>query len=304
MRFESVVYPAPLKVGQTPSACTDSIEFYPECPGEYRLQVAWRSPAGSHGVAICDFAVTDGQPVSLAPQRVSVNRRFDVWAPTGWDARHVQHYEPAALDAVAKTVQRGQVAYDVGANLGVYTMQLLEAVGPRGQVFSFELNPVCVSMLLATVRGAGATNCSIFPLALGDTDGTIASTVNVGSTALGITQSSGIFASKVGLRLGVTCVRLDTVMAEFALPRPDFVKIDVEGAEARVVAGMLSMLETHRPTLLIELHGIVPARETLALLEPLRYHVRDLEDGRSATTAEGFVAGMTDRPVQVLCVPL
>lgn len=299
LTFEAVVYTTP--VGGQQGA--GSLRLFPESPGAYELRVVSHAGAGAPDVAAVRFSVTTGGSVSLSPQSVRVDGGFDVWVPTGWDAMHVRHYEPAALGALRRTVTAGMTTYDVGANLGLYTMPLAERVGPSGAVYAFEFNPVCVQMLQASVRGAGHRNCSIIPLALGDRDGHLEATINFGSTALGITSLSAFFARKPGCQLTVPCLRLDTVIDRLSLRPPAFIKIDVEGAEATVIAGMSGTLGRHRPSLLIELHGVQAARATLEQLDPLAYSMEDLETGRRAQHSADLLPTLQDRPVQVLCVP-
>lgn len=300
VRYEAIVFTVPVVTGQRGSG---SVRVFAESPGAYQAQISWASSSGERGLAVCPFAIVAGSALSLAPQRVRVDGKYDVWAPTGWDAMHVNQYERSALAAVAKHVRPGAAAYDVGANLGLYTMPLLQLVGPAGFVYSFELNPVCVHFLQATVRGAGHTNCSIFPVALGEADGSLTATINYGSTALGITSESAFFAAKLGCHVTVPCVRLDRVVEQFATRAPDFIKIDVEGAEAMVVTGMEGTLARHRPVLLLELHGRGAALATLARLDRFGYTIEDLESSRRADESAAFLDGLPDRPIQVLCLP-
>jgi FkbM family methyltransferase len=296
--YEAVVYPAPLAHG----AGHGDIAFWPECPGAYRLRVVWTSGREA-GVATQPFEVRAGERLAVEPQRARVNEGFEAWAPTGWDAAHVGIYERAALAAVSRYVRPGDAAYDIGANLGVYTMALLQAVGPTGDVSCFELNPVCVQMLQATVRSAGHDNCAIVPVALGAADGALEAVVNFGSTALGITTVSGAFGRKIGSRITVPCMTLDGAIPALGLRPPAFVKVDVEGAEAHVVGGMRRTVARHRPVLLIELHGRLAAHATLEQLDEAGYVFEDIETGRRAERAEAFMDGLDDRVLQVLCLP-
>jgi hypothetical protein len=59
--------------------------------------------------------------------------------------------------------------------------------------------------------------------------------------------------------IDVDVVTLDRLVADGSLPRPTFVKIDVEGFEREVLDGMSAILRDHRPTLLVELDAATPA---------------------------------------------
>ncbi|KRT76227.1 MAG: FkbM family methyltransferase [Armatimonadetes bacterium CSP1-3] len=66
------------------------------------------------------------------------------------------------------------------------------------------------------------------------------------------------------------------------MPRPHFIKIDVEGAEAAVLRGGLETLRTARPVVAAELHTAANAAEAAGLLSAAGYQVRVVED-REAT---------------------
>ncbi len=323
VKFQSVVYPSPIASSDPPgmdaALATDlkkifvaprneseiTVEFslFPEAPGDYELHVVWHDN-GSSGIERLPFFVTAGRPVSQTPRQVSVNNDLRVWAPGEWDGLHVSHYETRAFEAAKSVLRPGQIAYDIGANLGAFALHFLRCVGPQGRVCAFELNPVCVSFLLATIESAGHRNCTVFPVALGDRDGgRIAAAINFGNTAVGSIAAPKAFARTVSHEVSVECACLDTLARTFALPKPDLIKIDVEGSEAAVLAGMEATLEKFRPVLLIELHGLTAAIAALQRLDGLNYSIQDLGTNRTAANSAAFIAGMTDTTIQVLCRP-
>ena len=79
----------------------------------------------------------------------------------------------------------------------------------------------------------------------------------------------------------VAVTSIDTLLEEGEVRAPDFIKIDVEGAEKRVLLGMKSTLGLHRPTIVCEVHYAVSDFEQFVVdeLGPLGYEIRTL-DGR------------------------
>jgi hypothetical protein len=67
--------------------------------------------------------------------------------------------------------------------------------------------------------------------------------------------------------------RLDTLVQEGAIPGPNVIKVDVEGAEAKVLAGARLTLERYAPHLVIEFHGLSCAHQAVAILAELGYSV-------------------------------
>jgi FkbM family methyltransferase len=174
-------------------------------------------------------------------------------------------------------VRPGDVVYDVGANLGLYSRYLL--VLGAGRVIAFEPDAANRALLAENLALAEAgSRVTVLPYAVADREGGAEFQVDdVQSTSGTLSKVTG-GAPSVGrqnLRLPpltatVACRTLDSLAAE-GLPRPDVVKIDAEGAELLVLAGAAKMLRESGPKLLIELHDAELARQALPLLEALGY---------------------------------
>jgi FkbM family methyltransferase len=168
------------------------------------------------------------------------------------------------------------VCWDVGANVGFYTLLFAELVGAGGRVFAFEPAPRNVQMLRRHVEMNRCQNVRIFPCALGNIDGETG--FDPGPDTL-----TGHLAA--GGPLKVSCSRADTLLAEGQLEAPDVIKIDVEGAEADVLRGACGALE-HRPTVFLATHGETVHRACLDLLGTSGYRVRGLDGGPPEGTGE------------------
>jgi FkbM family methyltransferase len=167
--------------------------------------------------------------------------------------------EVAGLAAVVKP---GAICFDIGAEYGLYTYPLSLLAGPTGLVHSFEPLPGAARVLSAGIGAFGCRNVRRFAGAVSDRPG--AGELSMprrnglpvhGRTFL-TTGANGLgpnteFASADLVHTKITTI--DRVYDHFRLPRVDFVKADVEGAEPKVVEGARRVIEAHHPTWLLEI---------------------------------------------------
>ena len=187
-------------------------------------------------------------------------------------------FDPMLLRFVDEFVEKGQVIWDAGANVGVFS---LAAAVRGGKVLAIEADPWLCSLLHETVGHPENGELSIDPLcgALSDRPGIsrfhIAQRGRSASFiegSPGSTQTGGVRKSFL-----VPTFSMDFLL-EF-LPAPSIVKIDVEGAEDMVIAGASDMLDRIRPILLVEVQK--RSREkVLGTLMTHGYRISDYESGQ------------------------
>jgi FkbM family methyltransferase len=208
----------------------------------------------------------------LGPLRIHLRRHRSFWLR---DPLESESFPFAMLRHLVRT---GDVVYDAGANLGLYSRYLITALG-ASQVIAFEPVASNRDLLVRNLAlGDVASRVTVLPVALGDEDGSAEFQVDdMQSTSGTLSQVTGgePCVGRQNLGLGplvtrVVCRRLDSLVAE-GLPLPDVIKIDVEGAEALLLAGADRLLRDRGPRLLIELHGAAVARRVLSILDGLGY---------------------------------
>jgi FkbM family methyltransferase len=169
----------------------------------------------------------------------------------------------------------GSVVYDIGANIGWYSLLAARKVGATGMVVAFEpgLQNASLIGLNASTNGLSVT---VVPAAVSDRDGWL-TFLDKGSLMSRIDKDDDdAQASRRASRnervkgaTPVPVVTLDSWIAQTDSRPPTLVKIDVEGAEIGVLRGMAQTLRSARPTLIIELHGTRDA--VLDLLDAYGY---------------------------------
>jgi FkbM family methyltransferase len=150
--------------------------------------------------------------------------------------------EPAVQNALVTYLEPGSVLFDVGAHAGFLTILGCRLVGPTGCVHAFEPIAANVNVLRSNLARNGFSNATVHQVALTDQTGEVHMTAGTHHITAAITGSGETV---------VEAVRCD----ELELPPPTLVKIDVEGAERKVLDGMSGILAEHRPVLVVEVHG-------------------------------------------------
>lgn len=186
-------------------------------------------------------------------------------------------YEVDTLAAFASAIAPGTCIYDIGANVGIFTLLASVRTGPAGKVYAFEPFPRNARYLRRHIELNQLQNCCVMEVAASDTDGTQRL-----STAF---EYSMIRFAPDG-DLAVSCVTLDScIYGEKKLRPPNVVKMDVEGAEVLVLQGAARALSEYHPALFIEIHGTAQHRECRDLLASKGYRLKE-EYGRITATWE------------------
>jgi FkbM family methyltransferase len=162
-------------------------------------------------------------------------------------------FEPNEFAFLDRILQPGMTFLDAGANDGLYSVFAAKRVGSEGTVWAFEPSSRELERLRHNLDLNGLT-ARVFPVALADTttreELTIGDWEHAGQNTLGGFGHAQVEAAR---REKVDVRRLDDLVDEAAPARIDVVKLDVEGAEFRLLRGALSTLRRYRPVLLFEL---------------------------------------------------
>lgn len=160
-------------------------------------------------------------------------------------------------EAVRDGLAVGGVFYDVGANVGFFSLLAARIVGDHGAVYAFEPIPDVAAEARSNAVRNGFTNVEVLEVAASDREGTAALVVT--GHPGGATLSAADAGADATGTLSVRTVRLDDLVEAGVLRPPDAVKIDVEGVELAVLEGLRRTIGAHRPAIVCELDA--PTRE-------------------------------------------
>jgi FkbM family methyltransferase len=152
-------------------------------------------------------------------------------------------WEPAETAFLERTVRPGDTVLDVGANIGYFSVLGSTLVGPQGRVIAVEPEPRNLLLLKANLWRNQCANAVVLPLAAGREFGYVPLTFNEENR--GDHQVGWIDRAD----LHVPSARLDDLLAG---QRLDLVKVDTQGVDHEVVAGLAGLFEVSSPTILCE----------------------------------------------------
>ena len=218
-----------------------------------------------------------GVPGTNAQLLISVNSNF------GSLYFERSSYEPATTDFIHNTLRPGNVFVDIGANIGYFTVLAASVVGHSGRVIAFEPNPGPRGMLQQSVsKNRLGGHVRLFDCALADAGSKDTKLYlsndpwNSGISSMvpwqGHLDSGNLSENNV---ITVQTRTFDSIVEELCIDRVDMIKIDVEGAELRVLKGMRRLLEGIRPANII--CETAMGSEADGYLRSLGYSGRSLE---------------------------
>lgn len=180
--------------------------------------------------------------------------------------------EPHIIKLFKDKIKENQTVFDVGAHFGYFTLLSHKLVGENGKVVSFEPSPIPLKYLRKNVNLNKLKNVKIEPLMLSNKKGIYDFYYSgFGGTMSSFKKSEGLpFHKKV----------FATTLDDYCFKKnifPDFVKIDVEGADLLVIKGFIKTLKEKRINLLLELHHKIlsekEVKELINLFDSLGYKI-------------------------------
>lgn len=210
-----------------------------------------------------------------------------------------ERWDPELVRIARLLVGAGDVVWDVGANVGLFSKAASLRAGETGRIFAFEADADAAALLARTARLASPQHASmtVVPLAVGVTSGLVRFAIARRARAAnaiagyGSTQTGGTLRTRQ-----VPCATLDALLGSF--PVPDVVKIDVEGAELDVLRGASRMLARARPAIYCEVcHA---TRDAVSRL--LHAHSYRMWNGSDFDGARG--AGIALAAANTVAIPL
>jgi len=162
--------------------------------------------------------------------------------------------EPAMQQALVEHLRPGMTFFDLGANLGFFSLLAARLVGPSGRVVAFEADPEIAARLRENLAYNKFTHAVVEEKAVWS-EPTWVSFSRVDSST---SPDRGLGHVSAGDSPGANTISVEAVSLDQFIsshPVPDLLKCDVEGTETAVFEGAEQLLRQKRPILLVEIHS-------------------------------------------------
>jgi len=249
----------------------------------------WLVACATGGLATARFA-TGGLRMQLIPKLHSF----------GSTSIYIKRdaYEPE-LCAVARLIEPGSVALDIGGSFGIFSLFMAHFAGPRGKVHSFEPSKLSFAVLSRNVALNRLEDRIVLHRVAATDRPAILQLTHLSNSPVNFTVASIAGAETED----VPGVRVADLVPDEDAARVGFIKIDVEGYEMAALEGARAILEARRPIILFEVSASALARQGQApadifsYLASYGYSFWMLQDGafrRQLTPCEGNIFAATE----------
>lgn len=198
---------------------------------------------------LLNFKYRKKLPAGFGPARIYVTPRADARIlRAGWTG-----VAPDLIAVVDAVVKPGDVVWDIGANQGILAFLAAHRVGQTGAVYALEADPPYADMIFASAQGlpAGYADVTVLCAAIWDRPSLVDFAISAkGHARNRIDTQDTPKDYQVAVRKSVATVTADFLSAHWRAP--DFVKIDVEGAEFEALSGATTLLSEQRPVFYVE----------------------------------------------------
>jgi FkbM family methyltransferase len=252
------------------------------------------------------------------PAAVRVRRRGIEWSLDLTEGIDLSIYlrgcfEPSTVKTCERLLRPGSIAIDVGANIGSHTLPMARLVGNGGHVYAFEptlygLHRLRLNLSLNPVEAQSVT--LVHAYLTDDLDATVPDAI---PSSWPLEVRAGLHALHRGRPMPTgeaAAMTFDRFVVAQGLQRVDFMKIDVDGGEAAVLAGARETIMRCRPALIVEFAPQTHADQAITaivdLLRAMNYRLHDL-GRRNILPLDAHALSRRIKvgsSINVLCLPL
>jgi FkbM family methyltransferase len=169
----------------------------------------------------------------------------------GWILFFYGCHEPEISGLIKRVVKTGHVAFDVGANIGCFSLIMGRSAGETGRIIAVEPNPRVYARLSENIRLNRMKN--IEPLQCGLSDAVGEFTLYIPPDNFPNQGISSLYPHpELTIKIPVDIQTVDSIMEARKYDRLDFVKIDAQGNDYKVLLGGAESIRKYKPYVVFE----------------------------------------------------
>ena len=182
----------------------------------------------------------------------------------GLAIREYGEFSEIELSLMSKFIMKGDVVFDIGANIGAFTVPFSKKVGKLGEVYAFEPQKLIYDILQDNINKNNLKNTKVFNVGVGIKEEELelndidySEVGNFGG--FGIKKDydySKFIKTNKNKPTKVAVKNLDQFLN---LKKCNLIKLEAESLETKILQGGLKFLEKFRPTMIIENHPLEPS---------------------------------------------
>ncbi|HEV8286795.1 MAG TPA: FkbM family methyltransferase [Chitinophagaceae bacterium] len=182
---------------------------------------------------------------------------FVVKLPVRYSRFFPNNYESENFDFLKKNCEQGFVVIDIGAHIGLFSVCASQLAGSSGRVYSFEPAPATHNLLLKTIS-INKKKGIILPRkeGIGEKESTVFFNVSdiEGDNSNTIINYENDRKDRNLKKIEINITSIDNFVQQNNITKVDFVKIDAEGYEYRVLKGGIRTLKSFKPFIILAVH--------------------------------------------------
>jgi len=194
-------------------------------------------------------------------------------------------YDRSLIERIAPIVQPGWVVWDCGTYIGYYTGIFGRLVGPSGTVVAIEPDPRNLNRTQENMKLNGFSNIKYENAAVGKPCGEAEFLLNDNSNShlpgyyVGGNRHKWLNAEAQLKRIRIPCFSLDQLYLDRCLPKPNLIKLDIEGAEKDGLSFAGKLVSEARPVIVLELHNRECDEAAWHFAQNVQYRIISLDSG-------------------------
>ncbi len=168
-----------------------------------------------------------------------------------WTLFFYGEYDSYIQSIFRSLLRQGDITIDVGANIGIHTLEQARIVGNTGTVYSFEPHPVIYEKLKKNIKLNHMHWVEAFPIALSDQSGN-AQLFGFDNANQGTSSLENKMSSSKANPLTIQTQTLDSFVTEQKINALHLLKVDIEGHELKFFLGALKTIAQFKPIIVFE----------------------------------------------------